>query len=74
MIDMRLSRGHEQLPPGAWELMTVPPSHSSFQVRVFSTACSENKIKYFRDEGVQQKGRAFCFVVVHIFVGYVQSW
>lgn len=28
---------------------------------------SENKIKYFRAEGEQQKGRVFSFVVVHIF-------
>lgn len=57
---MRLSCRQEQLPPGAGELMTVLPSHE----------CSENKIKYFKVEGEQQKGRTFCFVVVHIFVGY----
>jgi len=30
MLDMRLSCRQGQLPPGAWEFMTVPPSHSSF--------------------------------------------
>lgn len=52
-----------QLPPGVWELLAVHHLSVSSQVHLFS----ENKIKCFRVEGEQQKGRVFCFVVVHIF-------